>query len=375
MHTLVTLGAREQSAIAEHLLGMGDADRYDRFLNPAGDDAVEHYVHNIGFARDILLGVTEGGAVLALAHVAMALDHGELVAEVGISVDSRLRRQGLGKHLLQGALEAATRCGVARLEVMFRSRNQAMAGLTRSLGGLIVRDGADSRAAFALNPLRGLPIVAEQSSTGQEQLSARHPRERGRALLVHGAGGDSYTWLSRVVPALWAAGYSVLAPTLPGHGRRAQPDAAQLDDLQRCVDEAAAGFEPTLIVGHDLGGYLVQRHLQSAPVSRAVLLASMPAEVPRDTVLDETLGRIACPLARESARTALTDAPDLAPLSLRELAVNNVQVFGGLSDPLVPGDWVHRTAERYGVHPQFVAGGHRLMVGQSANEWIHRLAA
>src|SRR2546423_1123040 len=81
-------------------------------------------------------------------------------------------------------------------------------------------------------------------------LQATHPRERGRALLVHGAGGDSYQWLPSLIPALWNAGFSVCAPTLPGHGRGGDPTRANLDDLQACVSDSAERFGPTLLLGH-----------------------------------------------------------------------------------------------------------------------------
>lgn len=53
-----------------------------------------------------------------------------------------------------------------------------------------------------------------------EVLQAIHPRQRGRVL--------------------WQAGFSVCAPTLPGHGRGGDPARARLDDLLACV--ADSGF-------------------------------------------------------------------------------------------------------------------------------------
>ena len=36
--------------------------------------------------------------------------------------------------------------------------------------------------------------------------------------------------------------------------------------------DSAQAFEPTLIVDHSMGGYLVQRHLETRPAAQAVLL-------------------------------------------------------------------------------------------------------
>jgi surfactin synthase thioesterase subunit/GNAT superfamily N-acetyltransferase len=349
-----------------HLQGLAPDDRCDRFLGAVNDAYVDQYVHSIGFARDILVGIVDGVQLVGLAHAGVSVQEGELVAEVGLSVDRSCRRLGLGQRLLQAVMDAAVRRGVQRVEVIFRSGNQPMSALTRRLGGTVVRCVGESSAVFRIGASMAWPLRTLRSAAGAELIQLRHPQERGRALLVHGAGGDSYQWLPELAPALWAAGYSVLAPTLPGHGREADPTAARLDVLQACVSEAADSFEPTLIVGHSMGGYLVQRHLQTRTARRVVLLASLPPQLPKQDELARQLAQLPCPLAQASARTALADAPDLAPGPFA--AQVQVQVIGGEHDRVVPKRWVSHTARRYGVKAQFVAGGHLLLRGHAATQ-------
>jgi pimeloyl-ACP methyl ester carboxylesterase len=211
-----------------------------------------------------------------------------------------------------------------------------------------------------------------RNERGSEVLQAIHPHEKGRALLVHGAGGDSYQWLPQLVPALWAAGFSVCAPTLPGHGREADPAQSGLDELQACVTETAEAFAPTLIVGHSMGGHLVQRHLQTHSVGRVMLLASPPPAVPHGEDLRQVMTELRCSYAREVVEKALTDAPDL---NRRPLEGMPVLVIGGSRDRVVPTRWVRDTAARYGVAARFVSGGHRVMYGRAANEVMRTLAA
>jgi surfactin synthase thioesterase subunit len=293
------------------------------------------------------------------------LERGELVSEVGVSVDTDLRRKGLGKRLMQAAIAAAKRFNVRRVHVIFRSDNVAMAALTRAMGGRVDRDGMESSAVFEINGGPHLPLRTTRNFQGAEALHATHPQERGRALLVHGAGGDSYQWLPSVIPALWDAGFSVCAPTLPGHGRGGDPQQANLDVLQACVSDSAERFEPTLIVGHSMGGYLVQRHLETHRVERAVL-------VPRSDDLRNVMAELHCSNSRIVAQLALTDAPDVDVSAVR---ATPLVVFGGTRDRVVPSHWVRHTARRYGVAPRLVEGGHRLMFGRAANDVMQGLAA
>jgi predicted alpha/beta hydrolase family esterase len=268
-------------------------------------------------------------------------------------------------------LRATEGLGVAQVEMMYRRSNRAVAALTHHLGGRVSHHGDESVAEFRLGAQPAPPLQVTRTAGAPETLIARHPQERGRALLVHGAGGDSFQWLPQVLPSLWAAGYSVCAPTLPGHGRAADPARATLAELQTSVSAAADEFAPTLVVGHSLGGYLVQRHAQQRPVEKLVLLASLPPCLPVAHQLQETLALLHCPLAQQAASTALDQAPDVAPNNI----TSNVIVIGGEFDRVVGPRWVRDTASRYGVAARFVSGGHQLMLGQTGREVAGLMAA
>lgn len=372
MELLMPLDSRHREALTAHLLALDPGDRADRFTGTVTDDYVRRYVDSIGYARDVLIGAVQGRRLVGLAHAAVYLEHGELVAEIGLSTDTGTRRHGLGKRLLLAAIDAARRFNVSRVIVIFRSGNAAMAALTRSVGGRVERDGAESSAVFEINAGPRLPLKTVRNFQGTEVLQALHPHERGRALLVHGAGGDSYQWLPRLVPALWAFGFSVCAPTLPGHGRGGDPVQAHLAGLQACVSESAETFRPTLIVGHSLGGYLVQRHLETQPAARAMLLASLPPDVPRAQDLSHVMAELHCSKSRAVLDLALTGAPDV---DVRAVSRTPLVVLGGARDRVVPMQWVRHTAMRYGVEPSFLDGGHRLMLGRAAGGVMRALAA
>ena len=372
MELLIALDSRHRAAVTAHLLALGPRDRADRFTVAADDAYVKRYADGIGYARDILLGVLRGRKLVGVAHAAVHVERGELVTEVGVSVDADARKLGIGRQLLLGAMDAARRFEVCRVDVLFRSGNRAMAALTRSIGGRVERDGADSAAVFETGAGRGLPLTVHHGRQGSEVLQAIHPHERGRALLVHGAGGDSYQWLPHLLPELWKAGFSVCAPTLPGHGRGGDPAAARLDDLLACVSETAEAFGPTLIVGHSMGGYLVQRHLEAHPAMRAVLLASLPPDVPAADDLAHLKAELHCADSRTVLDTAIAGAPEV---DVQAAGRTPLVVLGGTRDRVVPMPWVRHTARRYRVEPRFVEGGHRLMMGRAASAVVAALPA
>ena len=151
MEALIKLDSTHREQLAAHLLALNRDDRADRFMGIVSDDYVQRYIAGIGYACDVLIGALQGRRVVALAHAAVYLESGELLSEVGVSVDKELRRKGLGKRLLRAAIAAAKRFNVRRVHVIFRSDNVAMTALTRAMGARIDRQGTESSAVFETN--------------------------------------------------------------------------------------------------------------------------------------------------------------------------------------------------------------------------------
>ena len=98
-------------------------------------------------------------------------------------------------------------------------------------------------------------------------------------VLVHGAWHGPWCWV-HVEGALKDRGHKVTSIALPGHdvpGRRDRiwnSIGQYVEALRAAVD---ACLDPPVLVGHSMGGYVVQRYLESADVEAAVLVASAPA--------------------------------------------------------------------------------------------------
>ena len=99
-------------------------------------------------------------------------------------------------------------------------------------------------------------------------------------LLVHGAWHGPWCW-SAFAARLAGHGHDVRAVELRGHDGRNRRLWSSLGDYVEDVARAAAGLpEPPVVVGHSLGGAVVQRYVESHPVRGMMLMASVP---PRGT--------------------------------------------------------------------------------------------
>ena len=107
-------------------------------------------------------------------------------------------------------------------------------------------------------------------------------RESGKAplLFVHGAWHGSWCWDEYFLDFFADKGYRSLAVSLRGHGKSPAPKPMQFCSMADYVDDvdSVARSLPRrpVLVGHSMGGFVVQKYLESHDAPAAVLLASAP---------------------------------------------------------------------------------------------------
>jgi hypothetical protein len=103
-------------------------------------------------------------------------------------------------------------------------------------------------------------------------------------LLVHGAWHGAWAWEDTFLPYLAERGRRVSALNLRGHGASRLDGSlrrVRLRDYVEDVRSAAASLpEPPVLVGHSMGGLVVQKLLETHAAPAAVLLASVPPRGP-----------------------------------------------------------------------------------------------
>jgi len=99
-------------------------------------------------------------------------------------------------------------------------------------------------------------------------------------LFVHGMWHAAWCWSEYFLPFFARQGYSSYALSLRGHGGsegRKHLRWASLDDYVSDLVRVVGQFEkPPILIGHSMGGMVVQKYLESRPAAAAVLLASVP---------------------------------------------------------------------------------------------------
>jgi pimeloyl-ACP methyl ester carboxylesterase len=113
---------------------------------------------------------------------------------------------------------------------------------------------------------------------GEQTVNFTHEGQGAPAILVHGLAASLFDWVD-LTPALTAAGYTVYALDLLGHGQSLKP--TQLDQyhidrifehLEHWIDSLQLD-QPLTLVGHSLGGYLcIEYALRHPERVRALVL-------------------------------------------------------------------------------------------------------
>ncbi len=107
---------------------------------------------------------------------------------------------------------------------------------------------------------------------------AQSATDRAPLLFVHGSFSGAWVWDVHFLPWFAARGWPVHALSLRGHGSNAGSVdlyglADYVDDLARAVDQMD---RPPVLIGHSLGGMVVQKYAVGHAVPAMVLMASVP---------------------------------------------------------------------------------------------------
>lgn len=248
------------------------------------------------------------------------------------------------------------------------------------------------------------------AQTGRLEILSRLPAKPRRApplLFVHGAWHGAWCWEDHFLDYFARLGYASYALNLRGHGNSLGARDVRFCRIRHFVDDvrdavAAIGAKPILI-GHSMGGFVVQKYLETATAELGLLLASVPPDgakrmlkrVAKAQPLDLLVANIKYSLrplfsttkkVRQSLFTATTpenivercaarlqddvilgfldylflDLVDVAKISTELL------VIGASGDRMIGGDDLRVTGRAYGREPVMIPDvGHDLMIDEN----------
>ena len=227
-------------------------------------------------------------------------------------------------------------------------------------------------------------------------------------LFVHGAGHGSWCWKDHFTGWFQARGYHVAAPDLPHHGDlpRRGIRFASLKSYVSAVEGAAGRLDrPLILVGHSMGGFVIQKYLEDAEADLCVLLASIPprggskfgrryarrfpgnflkgiftsrashsVRVTREMLFtpdtpDEIVESAHSRLGQESFRILMEMNK---PIRTDQIGTPIVVLGADGDDVVVPTDEIAETAHAYATTPIRIPGAHDMMLD---TYWEHAASA
>lgn len=98
-------------------------------------------------------------------------------------------------------------------------------------------------------------------------------------LFVHGVCHGAWCWEEKFIPFFQNLGYECIALNLPGHETPGSTRriSYSLNDYVQALHQAVEKLDqPPIIIGHSMGGMILQRFLKTGHCKKAILIASVP---------------------------------------------------------------------------------------------------
>jgi non-heme chloroperoxidase len=253
------------------------------------------------------------------------------------------------------------------------------------------------------------------------EVLSRYPskgKHRTPLLFVHGAFTAAWVWSEHFLDWFAERGWPVHAISVRGHGGSEGHELMgqwgidhYVEDVMQVVGELG---EAPVLIGHSMGGFVVQKCLEKHQFPAAVLMCSVPPKGLLASSLSllwsrpDLLGNLSQlmtggPVDIDSLKDALFAQPASLSDLQRYLLLSQMEsqraiwdmtmfnliksdrlqsvpklIMGAELDHIIPANQVRETAEVYGVEPVIFPGmGHGLMlerdwahVAQVLNDWL-----
>jgi len=101
-------------------------------------------------------------------------------------------------------------------------------------------------------------------------------------VFVHGAWHGAWCWQEHFIPFFTANGYECYAFDLPNHGAKKDKKGINkyriVDYLNHLETALAQINKPVVLIGHSMGGYVIQKYLENKDCKAAILMATVPGK-------------------------------------------------------------------------------------------------
>ena len=138
-----TLSQQEElPLLRDHLLRLDRASRHDRFHGFMDDSFIEHYAEKCANDGTVVIAFFENGVVRGAAELHPPEQSPDSLPEIAFSVETSVRRRGVGSILFRKLIAVACAKGDTRLRITTAAQSEAMLALASKFGAhLTFRQG------------------------------------------------------------------------------------------------------------------------------------------------------------------------------------------------------------------------------------------
>jgi GNAT superfamily N-acetyltransferase len=158
------LKANEQHLLGDHLLRLEPASRRDRFNGGISDEFINAYATRCFDNGATVIAYLQDGVVRGAVELHRPERSADGVPEIAFSVESRVRRQGVGSALFEQALTEARRKGYRRLRITTNGENQAMKALAYKFGAHLTFRRGEATGTIDLTRTKSAPEASAATS-------------------------------------------------------------------------------------------------------------------------------------------------------------------------------------------------------------------
>lgn len=159
-----TLKVNEQHLLRDHLLRLEPASRRDRFNGGISEEFLKTYAARCFEDGTIVIAYIQDGVVRGAAELHAPERSADAVPEIAFSVESRVRRQGVGSALFEQLLQEAARKDYARLRITTGGQNEAMKALAQKFGAHLTFRRGEATGTIDLKRSKPKAAVAPKAA-------------------------------------------------------------------------------------------------------------------------------------------------------------------------------------------------------------------
>jgi GNAT superfamily N-acetyltransferase len=174
----------ELPQLRDHLLRLDPQSRRDRFHGFMDDDFIERYAAKCADDGTVIIAYVEDGVVRGAAELHPPDQSPDSQPEIAFSVETCVRRQGVGSILFRKLIAEARSKGYRSLRITTGAQNQAMRALANKFGAhLTFRHGESTGSIDLRQQPQPEPARPELGRPELARLAIATPAETARAIV------------------------------------------------------------------------------------------------------------------------------------------------------------------------------------------------